>query len=287
MKSLLAIALLVAGLQTATTKSKTTRLRAEPKNGAPIVATVPQGTTLQIIGAEEPYLKVEYEGQTAYVHRGFINMTPVLERALAGEVETAVGLPEEGEIRLSLVSKNTVIREQPTGASKSLARLDDGETVRIVAKAEGDFWEVQYGDVRGFVHDLLLQKDVPETSGPDESIQEGPIPVEETSGFGGGAYRMRMRSGITPPAVLKQVRPHYTDEALTKKVQGEVILEVVILSVGKIGPVRVLRGLSAGLTERAIECVRQWVFVPGKLKGQPVDVIAEIVVEFSILEKPK
>ncbi|GMR21759.1 MAG: hypothetical protein BMS9Abin37_0074 [Acidobacteriota bacterium] len=100
-------------------------------------------------------------------------------------------------------------------------------------------------------------------------------------GFGGGAYRMG--SGIEPPSLLKQVRPNYTDEALAKKVVGEVVLEVIILAEGKIGPVRVLRGLSAGLNEKAIECVRQWVFVPGKFKGQPVDVIAEIEVNFSIL----
>ena len=153
MKSLLVTALLVAGLQTATTKSKTTRLRAEPRIIAPVVATVPQGTALKIVGAaEDPYLEVEYEGETAYVHKGLINMTPELERALAGGVETAVGLPEEGEIRLSVVSKNTIIRERPTGTSKSLARLDYGETVRIIAKAEGDFWEVQYGDVHLMMH---------------------------------------------------------------------------------------------------------------------------------------
>ena len=75
MKSLLAIALLVAGLQIqiATTKSKTTRLRAEPRIVAPVVATVRQGTALKIVGAgEDPYLEVEYEGQTAYVHKGLI-----------------------------------------------------------------------------------------------------------------------------------------------------------------------------------------------------------------------
>ncbi len=100
-------------------------------------------------------------------------------------------------------------------------------------------------------------------------------------GFGGGAYRMG--SGISPPQPIKQVRPSYTDDALAKKVEGEVILEVIILAEGKIGPVRIIRGLAAGLNEKAIECVRQWRFVPGKFKGQPVDVVAEIAVEFSIL----
>ncbi len=100
-------------------------------------------------------------------------------------------------------------------------------------------------------------------------------------GFGGGAYRMG--SGISPPQTLKTVQPTYTNDALAKKVEGEVILEVIILAEGKIGPVRILRGLSAGLNQQAIECVRQWRFVPGKFKGQPVDVVAEIAVEFSIL----
>lgn len=100
-------------------------------------------------------------------------------------------------------------------------------------------------------------------------------------GFGGGAYRLG--SGIDPPRPLKTVQPNYTNDALAKKVEGEVILEVVILAEGKIGPVRILHGLGAGLNEKAIECVRQWRFVPGKFKGQPVDVVAEIAVEFSIL----
>lgn len=100
-------------------------------------------------------------------------------------------------------------------------------------------------------------------------------------GFGGGAYRMG--SGISPPQLVKQVRPTYTDDALAKKVEGAVTLEVVILAEGKIGPVRIVRGLAAGLNEKAIECVRQWRFVPGKFKGQAVDVVAEIVVEFAIL----
>ena len=116
---------------------------------------------------------------------------------------------------------------------------------------------MQYGDVHGFVHDLVLKKDVPERS----ALRPG-----TGGGFGGGAYRMDS-AGITPPALIKQVRPNYTDKALADKVQGPVVLEVVILAEGKVGPVRVLRGLGDGLNEKAIECVRQWRFVPGKFEG--------------------
>lgn len=100
-------------------------------------------------------------------------------------------------------------------------------------------------------------------------------------GFGGGAYRPG--SGVSPPQLRKQVKPAYTDEALARKIEGLVVLEVVVLKDGNVGPVRILRSLNAGLDQRAIEAVQQWVFLPGRLQGQPVDVRVEIDVVFSLL----
>ena len=99
-------------------------------------------------------------------------------------------------------------------------------------------------------------------------------------GFGGGAYRMG--SGITPPILRKQVRPQYTQDALAKKIQGTVDLEVVILKEGRVGEVRIVQGLGGGLNDQAVSCVRQWIFVPAMFKGDPVDVIAGIQVDFAI-----
>ncbi len=100
-------------------------------------------------------------------------------------------------------------------------------------------------------------------------------------GFGGGAYRMG--SGVTPPALLRQVDPRYTDKALARKIEGTVVLEIVILKEGRVGEIRVLRSLDPELDRKAIEAVRQWLFSPAKLQGQAVDVVAEIEVAFSLL----
>jgi TonB family protein len=100
-------------------------------------------------------------------------------------------------------------------------------------------------------------------------------------GIGGGAYRMG--SGITTPIVVRQVQPTFTDDALARKIEGEVIVEVVILKDGSVQPVRVLRGLSADLNQKALEAASKWKFIPGKFQGKPVDVIAEIIVSFNIL----
>ena len=100
-------------------------------------------------------------------------------------------------------------------------------------------------------------------------------------GFGGGAYRMG--SGVTPPGLLRRVDPRYTDEALARKIEGTVVLEVVILKEGRVGEIRVLRSLDPMLDQKAIEAVRQWLFSPAKLQGKEVDVVAEIEVAFSLL----
>ena len=58
------------------------------------------------------------------------------------------------------------------------------------------------------------------------------------------------------------------------------MLEIVVRRDGGVGDVHVLRGLGAGLDQRAVDAVRQWKFDPARLKGTPVDVLVEVAVEF-------
>ncbi len=99
-------------------------------------------------------------------------------------------------------------------------------------------------------------------------------------GTGGGPYRPG--SGITPPRVLKEVTADYTEEARQRGITGEVVLEIVVRRDGTVGDARILRGLAAGLNERAVEAVRQWRFAPAQRLGTPVDVIVEVAVEFRL-----
>jgi TonB family protein len=99
-------------------------------------------------------------------------------------------------------------------------------------------------------------------------------------GTGGGPYRPG--SGITPPQLLREVRPEYTDEARRRNVEGDVVLEIVVRSDGAVGDVKVMQGLGAGLDRRAIDAVKQWRFSPAKRFGAPVDVVVEVAVEFKL-----
>jgi TonB family protein len=99
-------------------------------------------------------------------------------------------------------------------------------------------------------------------------------------GTGGGPYRPG--AGITPPTILREVRPDYTDDGRRRGVEGDVELEIVVRADGGVGPIKLLHGLGAGLDQRAIDAVRQWRFNPARRYGTPVDVIVEVAVEFKL-----
>lgn len=99
-------------------------------------------------------------------------------------------------------------------------------------------------------------------------------------GTGGGPYRPG--SGIEPPRLLREVKAVYTEEARRRGLTGDVLLEIVVRRDGSVGDVSVIRGLGAGLEDRAIEAVRQWRFAPARRLGAAVDVIVEVAVEFTL-----
>ncbi len=99
-------------------------------------------------------------------------------------------------------------------------------------------------------------------------------------GTGGGPYRPG--SGVEPPRLLREVKANYTDDARRANIEGEVELEIVVRRDGTVGEVKVLRGLRGGLSERAVEAVKQWRFSAGRLKGVPVDVVVQVGVEFKL-----
>jgi periplasmic protein TonB len=112
-------------------------------------------------------------------------------------------------------------------------------------------------------------------SGDGPGIGEG-----EGGGTGGGPFRPG--SGITPPALLREVKPDYTEEARRLGITGDVVMEIVVRRDGRVGDVRVLQGLGHGLNERAVAAVRQWLFSPATRRGAPVDVLVEVAMEFKL-----
>ena len=83
-------------------------------------------------------------------------------------------------------------------------------------------------------------------------------------GNGVGDNNGPYRPGVTPVLCTYCPDPAYTDEARKAKLQGTVMLRVLVGQDGRATDVRVIAPLGLGLDERAMETVRTWRFVPAK-----------------------
>jgi protein TonB len=80
---------------------------------------------------------------------------------------------------------------------------------------------------------------------------------------------------------MKKVWPHYPPDARERRIQGEVPLKVTI---GKDGHVENLKatGGPIELQESAVDAVRQWVYRPFLVMGEPREVEVEVNVIFQL-----
>lgn len=118
-------------------------------------------------------------------------------------------------------------------------------------------------------------------AGADEDRNEAAALSPATAALPPGTYKIG--SGVSTPQLLSKVEPKYSEEARQARVQGTVVLSVVVTAEGKPTELKVVRSLGSGLDEKAIEAVSQWKFRPGMKDGKAVAVQAAIEVNFQLL----
>jgi TonB family protein len=91
---------------------------------------------------------------------------------------------------------------------------------------------------------------------------------------------LRTGRDVKVPAVLRRVEAVYTEEARAAGAAGTVVLDVVIEKSGFVRDAVVLKRMGYGLTESAIDAVKQWQFEPSLQEQVPVVVIHEVTIEF-------
>lgn len=87
---------------------------------------------------------------------------------------------------------------------------------------------------------------------------------------------------LIPAEILSKPVPLYTDEARAKRIEGEVLLEVVFEASGKLRVLRIVRGLGHGLDDAAVHAAEQIRFKPALKDGQPSDSTAVVHIIFQL-----
>ncbi len=83
--------------------------------------------------------------------------------------------------------------------------------------------------------------------------------------------------------ILKRVMPLYPPLAKSARISGKVHLMSIIAKDGTIQKLEVIDGHPL-LIGAALEAVKQWIYRPTMLNGEPVDVIAPIEVNFTLTQ---
>lgn len=76
---------------------------------------------------------------------------------------------------------------------------------------------------------------------------------------------------VLPAEIISKPTPVYTQEARKLRIEGEVLLEVVLEASGNLRVKRVVRGLGHGLDDNAVKAAEQIRFRPATRNGQPAD----------------
>jgi protein TonB len=147
-------------------------------------------------------------------------------------------------------------------------------------------------------HELKSEARLPESeqagspSGSDFGVNEGMeggveggvvggVPGGVLGGVIGGTGDGPVMDYDQPPRLLSQLKPQYPQEAFVKKIEGTVIVEILIDSTGAVVRARILQSIPA-LDAAALQTVKEWRFAPAMKRGRPVATIAQAPVTFRI-----
>jgi TonB family protein len=147
--------------------------------------------------------------------------------------------------------------------------------------------------------DALRRKEVPEATlpcTPDEAKWWEEVRAASRQAVRGGQAaeefvrlikRGRDRSYAAPIpdrgiTILRRVPPRYTDEARRLKISGGIAMVVEFQRDGTIGEIKIVKGLGAGLDEKAADAARQIVFLPAVKDAQLVSTRLPMTMSFDI-----
>ncbi|MGC1646329.1 MAG: energy transducer TonB [Candidatus Sulfotelmatobacter sp.] len=97
--------------------------------------------------------------------------------------------------------------------------------------------------------------------------------------------RVRTSDKIMQGLIIKKIAPVYPPLARQARIQGLVVMKVLISKTGDVENIQLFSGHPI-LAPSAIEAVKQWKYKPYLLNGEPVEVETNVTVNFTLPDKP-
>jgi TonB family protein len=116
---------------------------------------------------------------------------------------------------------------------------------------------------------------------PDSSGQSDATPISLVQRGDDGKVHA-VGKGVSPPRVLKQRDPEYSEAARKERIQGTVTLMLIVDATGTPTKIRIINPVGGGLDSQAVRAAEAWRFKPAEKDGQPVAVEIALEVDFHL-----
>lgn len=85
------------------------------------------------------------------------------------------------------------------------------------------------------------------------------------------------------PRPVRRVSPRYPVAAARSRIEGRLLLELLIGKDGRVGAIRVVKATPAGIFEKAaLDAVKKWTFEPARVDDEPVESVGIQQVDFAM-----
>ena len=89
-------------------------------------------------------------------------------------------------------------------------------------------------------------------------------------------------NGVLAPKALSMPNPEYTDKARKRKLNGTVVVAMIVTPESTVRDPKVIKSLDKDLDKQALAAVRRWIFEPATKDGIPVAVHLKAEVDFRL-----
>jgi TonB family protein len=204
------------------------------------------------------------------------------EERIQGQVLLTLHISETGDVEgVEVISGEPVLVSSAVAAAKKCKFkpfIKNGKPIKVYTELPFNF--ALAGNVTDFADRPAVPpspvKSSDSTTNPQDRVASDSAPTMATE-----PQRIRIASAVSQGLLIHKVQPLYPPEARASQIQGTVILEAIIGKDGQIKDLKFVSGPKA-LVESAIGAVQQWRYRPYMLNNEPVEVMTQIQVKYTI-----
>ncbi|OHX28813.1 C40 family peptidase [Bacillus mycoides] len=170
------------------------RVRTAPNTSSSVAGRVYEGQTLNVIGEENGWVKINHNGQTGYVSSQFVSGASSNTGSTSNSNNEATVQPASGNYTVNVSSLR--VRTGPSTSHPTVGSVKQGQVVQVVGEVQ-DWFKINYAGQTAY-----LSKDYVTKGGSNENVTQGNNQEQNNNGTvqTGGTYvvnatSLRVRTG--------------------------------------------------------------------------------------------